>query len=82
MNAASGDNRHIGAVLNIEIIVYDINAFLTHNNRNMHLLVLCLAADMNVNARLVFLLYDMDMTAVAVADCHAVQSSGCMLPPA
>ena len=52
VNAASCDDRHVSAVLNIEIIVYDINAFLAHNDRDMHLLVFCLAADMDVNARL------------------------------
>ena len=73
VDAASGDDRHIRAVFNIEIIIDYINAFLAHDHRDVHLLVFRLAADMDIDPRLVFLRYDPDMAAVPVAHGHAVQ---------
>ena len=39
----------------------------------MHLLILRLAADMDINSRLVFFLHDIDMAAVSMTHCHTVQ---------
>ena len=74
MDSASGNDRYVSAVFNIKIIVYDINAFLGHYDRYMHLLVLCLAADMDIDSGLILFLHYINMTAVAMAHCHSVQS--------
>ena len=73
VDTASGDDRHISSVLDVEIIVHHIDAFLAHNDRDVHLLVFCLTADMDIDSRLILFLHNMDMAAVAVADGHAVQ---------
>ena len=73
VDAASGDDRHVRAVFNIEVIIDHINAFLAHDHRNVHLLVFRLAADMDIDPRLVFFSYDPDMAAVPVAHGHAIQ---------
>ena len=73
VDAATRDDRHVCPVFNVEIIVNDIHALFGHHDRNMHLLVLRLAADMDINARLIFFFHDIDMAAVAVAHCHSIQ---------
>ena len=48
---------------------------------NVHLLVFRLAADMDIDPRLVFFSYDPDMAAVPVAHGHAIQTQVCRRPP-
>ena len=74
VDTAAGDDRNVRSVLDIEIVVYDINAFLRHHDRNVDLLVLRLTADVYINARLILFLHYINMTAVAVAHCHPVQA--------
>ena len=39
VDPASGNDGHVCSVLYIEIIIYNVNAFLRHDNRDMDLLV-------------------------------------------
>lgn len=72
VDTAAGNDGDIRAVFYIEIVVNNIKTGFGHNNRNMHLFILCFTADSNIDARKVGFLHNSNMAAVTMTDSHTV----------
>ena len=73
VNAAACHDSHVGAALNIKIIVYNIrHACGVHHHRNMHLFSLRFLTDVYVDSLLVRLPADLDVIRISMAEGLAV----------
>ena len=73
VDPASRNDRHVRAICDVKIIVYKIrHTGNADNDRNIDLLTLCLAVDIDIDPRLVRLLFDLDVLTVPVADGSSV----------
>ena len=62
VDAAAGDDGHVRALADVEIVVHQIGqAGLAQDNGNVHALVFCERADVNVDAGLVVLGHDVNV---------------------
>lgn len=68
MDAAACHNRNVCSLFHIKIIVYHIrDTGSGYHYRNMHLLPLCLTADIHVNPLLILFPADFDMLRITMA---------------
>ncbi len=75
VDSAPRNNRHIRAVSDIKIIIDHIHhPGGVHHHRNMHLLPLRLTVYENINSLFFFLLLNLHMLAVAMAERNAVMT--------
>ena len=73
MDTTSGYDRNIAVLSDIEIIVYKVcHAGNADDHRDVNFLALCIAINIDIDARLVRLLLDLNMLTVTVADGRSV----------
>ena len=72
VDTAAGYDSDVCTVFHIKIVVDNVKSRFRHDNRNVHLFVLCFAADFDIDARKICFLHNSDVPAVTVTDCHTV----------
>ena len=73
VDPAARNDRNVRSVRDIKVVVYKVcHTGNTDDHRNIDLLTLCIAINIDIDSRLIRLLLDLDMLTVTVADGRSV----------
>ena len=75
VDAASCDNRHVCASINVEIIIdFIFHARGIYHYRNVHLFPSGIPINVNIDSRLIFLFFDLNMLAVTMTQGNTIMA--------